>query len=158
MALFIQSIEFCYQIYMTNILNTIYNTRELSILSTGLKITSLDKILSGNCDFTIFAPNNLAFAELSKVNLHVLTADVFRLTEILSLHIIPGRFSYQNLLKMCEPGQQKVMLTAKSDPIAQISLSDGIGFGSATVLSTDKSASNGIIHVVDRVTIPVFQQ
>jgi transforming growth factor-beta-induced protein len=143
---------------MTNILTTIYNTRELSIFGTGLKTTSLDKLLDARCDFTIFAPNNIAFAQLSKVNLNILTADVWQLTEILSIHIIPGRFSYQNLLQMCAPGQYKVLLTAIDSSIVQINLNDGIGFGSATVLSTDKSASNGIIYLIDRVTISVCQK
>jgi uncharacterized surface protein with fasciclin (FAS1) repeats len=47
---------------MADILNTVFNTRELSIFATAIKITSLDKVLTTDCDFTIFAPNNLAFA------------------------------------------------------------------------------------------------
>lgn len=140
---------------MTNILNTIYNTRELSIFSTALKITSIDKILENNCDFTIFVPNNLAFTELSRVNSRILTEEVWRLTEILSIHIIPGRFSYQNLLKMRKSGQQKVMLTAIDSSLIEVSLIDGIVFNNSYTLSTDDSAKNGIIYVVDRVTIPV---
>jgi transforming growth factor-beta-induced protein len=140
---------------MTNILNTIYNTRELSIFSTALKITSIDKILENNGDFTIFVPNNLAFAELSRVNLRILTEEVWRLTEILSIHIIPGRFSYQELLKMYKPGQQKVMLTAIDSSLIEVSLIDGIMFDSSCVLSTDNSANNGIIYIIDRVIIPV---
>jgi uncharacterized surface protein with fasciclin (FAS1) repeats len=140
---------------MTNILNTIYNTKELSIFSTALKITSIDKILTGNCDFTIFAPNNLAFAELSRVNFRSLTAEVEQLTEILSLHIISGRFSYRELLKMCKPGQQKVMLTAIDSSQVEVSLIDGIRFNNSDVLSTDKSATDGILYLIDRVILPV---
>ena len=143
---------------MTDILKTISDNRDLSIFSRALEITSLDQIVKGNCDFTIFAPTNVAFGQLSKVDLGVLTTDVWQLTEMVSTHIIPGRFSYQDLLNMCPLSQYNLMLTAIDSSQIQINLNDGIRFGTAVVLSTDKSVSNGIIHVVDRVAIPVCQK
>jgi uncharacterized surface protein with fasciclin (FAS1) repeats len=143
---------------MTDILKTILYTRELSIFSTAIKTTNLDRVLAGNCDLTIFAPNNVAFGQLSKVNLDFLTTDVWQLTEIVSSHIIPGRFSYQDLLNMRPPGQYKLMLTAIDSSQVQIKLNDGIRFGTAVVLSTDKSASNGIVYIVDRVASPICQK
>jgi uncharacterized surface protein with fasciclin (FAS1) repeats len=140
---------------MANLLNTIDNTRELSIFSTAIKITSLDKILNSDCDFTIFAPNNLAFAQLSKVNLNFLTQDIWLLTEIISIHIIPGKLGYKDLLRICQPGLQTAsILSIDSSPI-DINLSDGIRIGNSTVLSTDNSMQNGIIHVIDRVISPI---
>jgi uncharacterized surface protein with fasciclin (FAS1) repeats len=139
---------------MSNVLNTIFNTRELSIFATAIKITSLDKILADSCDYTIFAPNNLAFAQLSKVNLHILTDDIWLLTEILSIHMVTGRFGYQDLLKMCKQGDPEVILTAIDSSPLKVNLSDGIKVGKSTVLSTDTSASNGMIHLIDRVMIP----
>jgi uncharacterized surface protein with fasciclin (FAS1) repeats len=139
---------------MTNILNTIFRTRELSIFSTAIKATSLDKILDEKCDFTIFAPNNLAFAELSKVNLHILTDDIWLLTEIISIHIVTGRLGYRELLKMCKPGDRKVSLTSIDSSQIQIDLTDGIEIGGATVLSTDTLPCNGIVHTLDRVLMP----
>ena len=141
---------------MTDILKTISDNRDLSIFSRALKTTSLDKIVAGNCDFTIFAPTDVAFGQLSKVDLGVLTTDIWQLTEVASTHIIPGRFSYQDLLKMCL-SRHKLRLTAIDSSQIQIHLGDSIKFGTAVVLSTDESASNGIIHVVDRVAIPVCQ-
>jgi uncharacterized surface protein with fasciclin (FAS1) repeats len=140
---------------MTNILNTIYNTKELSTFSTALKITNIDKILADNCDFTIFAPDNLAFAELTKVNLKLFTTETRQLIEILSLHIIPGKFNYQSLLKMCKPGQQKTLLTALDSSQVEVNLIDGIRLNNSNVLSTDKSATNGILYLIDRVMLPV---
>ena len=139
---------------MANILTTIFRTRELSIFSTTLKITSLDKILDEKCDFTIFAPNNLAFAELSKVNLHILTDDIWLLTEIISIHIVPDRLGYRELLKMCKPGDREVSLTSIDSSQIQIDLTDGMKIGGATVLSTDATPYNGIVHTLDRVLIP----
>jgi uncharacterized surface protein with fasciclin (FAS1) repeats len=136
---------------MADILNTILNTRETSIFATSLKVTSLDKILDGNCDFTVFAPTNLAFSQLSRVNLNFLTQDISLLTTVLSRHIIPGKLGYKNLLKMCQPGKQQVSIISIDSSTIDIDLSDGIKIGDATVLSTDTSANNGIIHSIDRV-------
>ncbi len=142
---------------MTNILNTILNTRELSIFSTAIKITSLDQILDSRCDYTVFAPNNIAFAQLSKVNLDILTKDTVLLTEILNMHIVFGEFGYQDLLKMCAKDEQDIMLTSIDSSQIYINLSDGIRVGNSTVLSTDASSSNGIIHLIDQVMIPKQQ-
>lgn len=139
---------------MANILSTIFKTRELSIFSTALKVTSLDRILDDRCDFTIFAPNNLAFAQLSKVNLHILTDDILLLTNIISIHIIPSRLGYPELLKMCKPGDREVSLTAIDSSQIYINLTDGIKIDDATVLSTNVTPCNGIIHMLDRVLIP----
>ncbi len=138
---------------MTNILNTINNTRELSIFANAIQLTSLDKILDESCDFTIFAPNNLAFAQLSRVNLNILTDDIWQLTEMLSIHIIPGKFAYRDLLKMSDLSQQTVALTAIDSSIVTVALADGIKVCGSTVISTEASVSNGIVHLIDRVII-----
>jgi uncharacterized surface protein with fasciclin (FAS1) repeats len=140
---------------MRSLLDTIYNTRELSIFSKALKITSLDKILTNNCDFTIFAPDNLAFAQLSKVNLNFLSQDIWLLTEVLSLHIISGKLGYQDLLKVCQPGLKKASILSIDSSIVEIDLSNGIGFGNSKVLSTDTTISNGIVYLIDRVLTPI---
>jgi uncharacterized surface protein with fasciclin (FAS1) repeats len=139
---------------MANILSTIFKTRELSIFSTALKVTGLDRILDDKCDFTIFAPNNLAFAQLSKVNLHILTDDILLLTNIISVHIIPDRLGYRELLKLCKPGDREVSLTSIDSSQIYINLTDGIKIDDATVLSTNTLPCNGIIHMLDRVLVP----
>jgi uncharacterized surface protein with fasciclin (FAS1) repeats len=138
---------------MVNILNTIANTRELSIFANAIHTTSLDKILDESCDFTIFAPNNLAFAQLSRVNLNILTDDIWRLTEMLSIHIIPGKFAYRDLLKMSDGNRQTVALTAIDSSIITVILTDGIKVSGSTVLSAETSVSNGIVYLIDRVII-----
>ena len=139
---------------MANLLSTIFKTRELSIFSTAIKVTSLAQSLDEKCQFTLFAPNNLAFAQLSKVNLNILTDDILLLREIISIHIVPGRIDYQNLLRMCKIGDQEVTLTSIDSSLIHINLANGIEIGGATVLSTDTLPCNGIVHIIDRVLIP----
>jgi uncharacterized surface protein with fasciclin (FAS1) repeats len=138
---------------MANLLSTIFKTRELSLFSTAIKVTSLDKIIDEKCDFTLFAPNNLAFAQLSKVNLNILTDDIVILKEIISIHIVPGLINYQNLLRMCKVGDREVTLTSIDNSHIHVNLTNGIEIGGATVLSTD-TLPNGIVHIIDRVLMP----
>jgi uncharacterized surface protein with fasciclin (FAS1) repeats len=138
---------------MTNILNTIANIRELSIFAGAIKITSLDQILNSSCEFTVFAPNNLAFAQLSTVNSDILTKDILSLTAMLSMHIIAGKFGYQQLLRMNQDRCHEVILTTIDSSSLHINISDGMKIGNSTVLSTDGSATNGVIHVIDCVVM-----
>jgi uncharacterized surface protein with fasciclin (FAS1) repeats len=139
---------------MTNLLTTIYNTRELSIFSNIIKVTKIDKIMDEKYEFTVFAPTDLAFGQLSKVNLNMLTDDLGILTEIAIVHIVPGRLSYHQLLQMCGSGDRQVQLCAIDSSPIWIDLSDGMKIGGATVLSTDTSPHNGVVHVIDRVLMP----
>lgn len=142
---------------MANIFNTISNSREFSIFITAIKITNLDQVLASSPSLTVFVPNNLAFAELSPVNLRILTDDIERLTKIINAHLIPDKFEYRDLLKMCPPDKREVVVTTIDGSPLTINLSDGIRIGNSQVSSTDKSASNGIIHFIDRLIIPESQ-
>ncbi len=139
---------------MANIFNTISNIREISIFINAIKITNLDQVLADSTTLTVFVPSNLAFAQLSPVNLRVLTDDIDRLTRIISAHLIPGKFEYRDLLKMCPTDNRQVVVTAIDGSSITINLSDGIRIGNSWVSSTDKSASNGIIHFIDQVILP----
>lgn len=148
---------------MANIINTILNSKEISIFATAIRATSIDEILNSNCDFTIFAPTDSAFTKLLLVNPHILTDDIFLLTEILSAHIVAGNLTDLSLLQMCNKlDEPKVILTALDsshiyvdlkDGIV-VSLSDRISIERARVISVDTSAINGIIHFIDRVMMP----
>jgi uncharacterized surface protein with fasciclin (FAS1) repeats len=135
---------------MANLLNTIFKIEELSIFSSAIKVTSIDKIIDEKSDFTIFAPQNLAFMQLPNIDLQMLMDDISLLTQIVSMHIVPGLMSYQNLLKLCEPGNREVTLTSIDGSNIHVNLIDGIEIGEATVLSTDPMPSNGIVHTIDR--------
>ena len=138
---------------MTSIFNTIANIREISIFTNAIKITNLDRVLADSPMLTVFVPNNLAFAQLSPVNLRILTDDIGRLTRIISAHLIPGKLEYRDLLKMCPSDNREVVVTAIDGSLLKINLTAGIEIGNSQVLSTDKSPSNGIIHFIDRAIV-----
>lgn len=143
---------------MTSILDTVFNTKRLKTLGTAVKVAGLAKTLNGKGDFTIFAPIDRAFSELPKDTLLQLSQDIFLLAKILSVHIVPRKLTYQDLLNICcVQGTVEITLTAIDGSLLYIDLSDGIKIGNSTVLSTAISAENGIIYEIDRVLIPNYQ-
>jgi uncharacterized surface protein with fasciclin (FAS1) repeats len=137
---------------MINILQAIERVRELSILADAIQITHLDRLLTdANLSFTIFAPNNIAFAKVSGMNLKLLTRDKQLLTEILGIHIVARKLDCHQLLELCQQGKNQISIESIDRSPLAIDLSNGIGIGNARVVNTDNSASNGIIYTIDRV-------
>jgi uncharacterized surface protein with fasciclin (FAS1) repeats len=142
---------------MASIIDTVFTIEGFKIFSAAVKTTNLDKTLNTVGNFTIFAPNDRAFSQLSKVIMEQLSGDIPLLTKILSIHIIPGKLTYLDLLKMCKHGELSVRVVSIDGSWVGIDLSDGIKLGGSTVVSTNTSADNGIIHLIDRVLIPKFE-
>lgn len=138
---------------MMSILDTVLNTQDFQMLGTAIQIAHLEKILHSAKPFTIFAPRNIAFRQLTKVTFELLVENTVLLTKILSSHIIPGRLAYQDLLKMCKEGDQKVNVMSIDGTPLHINLSDGIVIGESAVVSTNILANNGIIHSIDQIIL-----
>ncbi len=121
---------------------------------TAIKIVRLTRTLHSNGPFTIFAPADQAFTQLSSMKLQQLTADLPLLTKIVSNHIVAGDFTYQDLLKMCKKSESWITLTSIDGSPLYIDLSDGIRIGDSTVIATNILAENGIVHEIDRLIMP----
>jgi uncharacterized surface protein with fasciclin (FAS1) repeats len=127
------------------------------------KVRAIHIVVTSDVAANIFGveiPRSVSSQATSKIGMiykcpNTYSQDVWLLTEILSLHILPGKFEYKDLLKLCQPGQSKAsILSIDSSPI-EIDLSDGIRVGNSTVLSTDTSMTNGIVHLIDRIITPI---
>jgi uncharacterized surface protein with fasciclin (FAS1) repeats len=138
---------------MMSIFDTVLNTQDFQMLGTAIQITHLDKALHSAQPFTLFAPRNLAFRQLTKVTFQLLLENTSLLTKILSAHIIPGKFTYRDLLMLCNEGDRKVNFTTIDGSQLRINLSDGIKIGDSTVVSTDILAANGVIHSIDQILL-----
>jgi uncharacterized surface protein with fasciclin (FAS1) repeats len=136
-----------------SILDTILNAQELKIFGTAIQFVNLGKTLHDRGPFTVFAPQNRAFTELSKINLQQLTADIPLLTKTVTAHIVLGSITYECLLKMCDRSNRTVTLKSINGSLLHIDLMDGIKIGNSTVVSTDLSAHNGIIYSIDRILV-----
>merc|ERR1712086_1125507 len=130
---------------------------ELSTLVTALKAGKLVDYLSAKGPFTVFAPANGAFAELPKAKLaHLLDpADLKELDAVLEYHVVAGTAAFAQDLTDGEK-----IKTVEGDSVL-IKLNDATGHATgaimindATAIITDIEASNGVIHIINKVLDP----
>lgn len=131
-------------------------------LVAAVKAAGLVDTLNGPGPFTVFAPTNEAFDKLpaGTVDTLVKPENKAELTKILTYHVVPGRISSKQLMKMIKKGNGKAMLkTVQGEDLTatmsdgHIMLTDAKG-GTATVTTADVFQSNGVIHVIDTVLMP----
>jgi uncharacterized surface protein with fasciclin (FAS1) repeats len=119
-------------------------------LVTALKAAGLVETLKGPGPFTVFAPNDAAFAKLPKGTVEGLLADKNALSSVLTFHVISGRVMAGDIVKS-KGAKPKTVNGQELD----IQLRDGKVFvNGAQVITTDIAASNGVIHVIDGVLLP----
>lgn len=95
----------------------------------------------------MFAPTDEAFAALPEGTLETLLGDPRALAEVLTYHVVAGRVTASQVAGMSSAG------TLEGGSLT-ISASDGVMINDANVVSADVEASNGVIHVIDKVLIP----
>jgi transforming growth factor-beta-induced protein len=127
-----------------DIVDTAVAAGDFKTLAAALTKADLVTTLKGKGPFTVFAPNDAAFAKLPAGTLDSLS--MAELVKILTYHVVDGKVSSADL----KAG--KVPTLAGID--VQVDLSAGVKINDATVIKADIEASNGIIHVVDTVLLP----
>lgn len=117
-------------------------------LLKALEAADLVKTLSEKGPFTVFAPTDEAFAALPNGTLDDLLKpeNKEKLKRVLSYHVVSGELLSQNL----KAGK----VTTLAEVPVEISIKDGIRVNDAKVATPDLKASNGIIHVIDKVLLP----
>lgn len=132
------------------------------ILFKVVKAANLDKILNEDGPFTVFAPSDMAFKKLSKVNLNelLLPENKKELFSLLTYHIVAGNITASKILKaMCNGNGKASLTTVQGDKIyasmegLDIVLTDKSG-NRARITSADSNQSNGVIHEIDSVILP----
>jgi len=121
---------------------------DFSTLVTAVKTAGLAGTLSGPGPFTVFAPNNAAFAQIPPAQLQSILADKEQLTSILTYHVVPGKIMAADLKK-----SQKVK-TVEGSKVVIVKTKKGAKIGGVDIVATDIVGSNGVIHVIDEVLIP----
>ena len=123
-------------------------TPQLSTLLTLVKKAGLAGTLSNPGAYTVFAPTNAAFAKVPKATLDSLAKNPAALKRVLLYHVVAGKV----------PAAKVVTLrSAKTlaGPAVRIRVAGKtVRINSAAVTKADVRASNGIVHVIDRVLIP----
>lgn len=124
---------------------------EFSTLVTALKAADLVDALKGPGPFTVFAPTNAAFAALPPGTLDDLLKpeNKAKLAAILKYHVIPAKIESSALA-----GKKLTSPATLQGGTLPVDGTAGVKVGPATVTSADVRASNGVIHVIDKVLLP----
>ncbi len=132
-----------------NIVELAVGSESLSTLVAAVKAAGLVETLSGDGPFTVFAPTNEAFAALPAGTLESLLKPENKQTliSILTYHVVPAKVMSTDLKDGLEAA------TVQGEKVT-VDLSSGAKINGAKVLSADIKASNGVVHVIDKVILP----
>ncbi len=119
-------------------------------LVAALKAAGLEDTLKGPGPFTVFAPTDAAFSKLPPGTLDNLLKpeNKEQLKKILTYHVVAGKVMAEDVVKLHSAK------TVEGGEIAIKNASDGVMVNNAFVTTADIAASNGVIHVVDKVLLP----
>jgi uncharacterized surface protein with fasciclin (FAS1) repeats len=119
-------------------------------LLAAVEAAGLAETLQGAGPFTVFAPNDAAFAKLPAGTLDGLLANKAELASILTYHVVSGRVSAADLMKT----NGATPATVNGQTLDVVVAGGQVTVNDATVVTADIGASNGVIHVVDAVLLP----
>ncbi|KPJ81878.1 MAG: hypothetical protein AMS17_19270 [Spirochaetes bacterium DG_61] len=117
-------------------------------LVSALEAADLVDTLKGDGPFTVFAPTDDAFAELPEGTIEALLMDIPQLTDILLYHVTPGKVMSSEVVNLSSAD------TVSGNPVSIRVDGDKVMINDAQVVIADIEASNGVIHVIDRVILP----
>ena len=125
-------------------------TESLSTLVTAVKAAGLVDTLNGDGTFTVFAPNNDAFAKIPEATLSGILADKELLKSVLLRHVVGSVIKAGDI-----PEGSSNVNTVGGEQITVTKGENGViitsSAGTAKVIATDVTASNGVVHIVDTV-------
>ena len=118
-------------------------------LAAAVTAAGLVKTLQGEGPFTVFAPTDAAFAAIQKdVDTLLKPENKEKLTNILTYHVVSGNAMAADL----EDGQE--LTTVQGGKLKVTIKGDKVMIGEAQVTMADVAASNGVVHVIDKVLMP----
>ena len=118
-------------------------------LAAAVTAAGLVKTLQGDGPFTVFAPTDAAFAAIQKdVDTLLKPENKEKLADILTYHVVSGK----TLAAGLHDGQE---LTTVQGGKLKVTIKGGkVMIGDAHVTMADVVASNGVVHVIDKVLMP----
>ena len=123
---------------------------DFSTLVTAVQTAGLVETLKGDGPFTVFAPTNAAFAALPEGTVENLLKpeNKDQLVRVLTYHVVPGAVTSDQLA-----GQRRDVATVQGQSV-HVNGTNGVKVNKSTVTTADIMASNGVIHVIDKVLLP----
>src|SRR5690606_5905621 len=133
-----------------DIVDTAVAAGQFNTLAAALTAAGLVDTLKGDGPFTVFAPTDAAFAALPAGTVDDLLKpeNKDKLVAVLTYHVVPGSYPAARVASMDKA------TTVNGDSV-DIRAADGaVTVDGAKVLKADVAASNGVIHVIDKVLMP----
>lgn len=135
---------------MADIIDTAVKAGTFNTLAAALGAASLIETLKGAGPFTVFAPNDAAFAKLpaGTVESLIKPENKSKLAGILTYHVVAGKVMAADVMKITSA-------KTVNGQTAKVAVVDGkVMVDDATVIATDIVCDNGVIHVIDSVIMP----
>jgi len=120
---------------------------ELSTLSKLISDAGLTQTLSGTGPFTVFAPTNAAFKNVPAKTMDELARNKELLSQVLTFHVVPAK-------AMAADVKQGNVKSVNGANLALSKAGAYVTVEDAVVTKSDLTATNGVVHVIDRVLMP----
>lgn len=131
-----------------NIVQTAVAAGQFKTLAALVKKAGLASTLSGKGPFTVFAPTDAAFAKVPKATLDALAKNKAQLKAVLLYHVVGGKVTAAKVVKL------KSAKTLQGQSVRIRVTGGNVFVGGAKVVTPDVMASNGVIHVINKVLLP----
>jgi uncharacterized surface protein with fasciclin (FAS1) repeats len=132
----------------TNIVQTAVAAGQFKTLVALVKQAGLAGALQGKGPFTVFAPTDAAFAKVPKATLQALAKDKAKLRAVLLYHVAKGKLTAAKVVKLHS-------IKTLNGQSLKVRVNHGtVTIGGARVIKANIGASNGVIHVINKVLIP----
>ncbi len=133
---------------MPSIIETAIAKGSFKTLVTAVTAAGLIETLSGTGPFTVFAPNDEAFAKLPKSTVETWLKDIPKLKQLLTYHVVAGK------LTAADVSQHPAPQTLEGQSL-RLDSKNGIKVNDARVSKADITCNNGVIHAINSVlTLP----
>lgn len=133
-----------------DIVDTAVASGQFSTLVAAVQAAGLVDTLKGEGPFTVFAPNDAAFAALPAGTVENLLKpeNKDQLIAVLTYHVVPGKVMAADI------AGKTLDVTSVQGSDLKVDATDGVMVDGATVILADIETSNGVIHVIDSVVLP----
>ncbi len=112
-------------------------------------------VLAAGGPYTVFAPDNAAFEALGNETLAGLSNDTEMLDTLLMHHVVRGNYTAEDLASQANAtGNETVLETLTGDNLSVVTADGNLTVGNATIVASDITADNGIVHIIDTVLVP----
>jgi uncharacterized surface protein with fasciclin (FAS1) repeats len=125
------------------------NAGIFTTLLAAADAANLTSVLYNDGPLTLFAPTDDAFAALPDGTVENLLKNLKELAKVLKYHLVKGNIFSSDL------NNGSSVATVLGSPI-NISTTEGVLVNNAKVIQADMEASNGVIHVIDKVLLPTI--